>query len=187
MSGSNFDFLPLARPQLALHGGGGGGHGGHGGFAGGAGPGFTGSSGGGGGLDRAGVIALLSLLALGITFFALAVAHEAMALVVIALVLFGVPFAAGCLMALLLMGRELLSASTATAMRDLRSRPAPFHAPQPCPNGISSTIDGYNHSKGRSLPPPQLAGIILKDFPVLKDLRRYGVANPSRPENLTVK
>jgi hypothetical protein len=55
------------------------------------------------------------------------------------------------------------------------------------PDDAPSTIDGYYYSEGRDLPQSRLAGIILKDFPVLKDLRRYGAEDPSRPENLTVK
>jgi hypothetical protein len=104
----------IARPLMAWHGGGGGGGHGGGGFAGGAGPGYTDPSGNrnGNGLGREGILGPLSLIALMVTIFSLSVAHEAMALLVIMLVIIGLPFAILGLIALIVVvARSLPSAN----------------------------------------------------------------------------
>jgi hypothetical protein len=112
----------IAAPQVARHGGGGGGGGhggggwggggGHGGHhhavSGGGGPGYPGPAGSGGGTDRKTVLMSLGFVALFITWLTLGLAHEIMAVVVIAAIIFGGPLVAVALLVLLALLAPLL-------------------------------------------------------------------------------
>jgi hypothetical protein len=107
----------IVRPQVARHGG--GGHGGGGGGPGGhhqpisgaGGPGCPGAAGSGGGADRKTVLMSLGFVALFITWLTLGLAHEIMAVVVIAAIIFCGPLVAVALLLLLAVLVRLLPGS----------------------------------------------------------------------------